>query len=53
MHEDSIPMLNHVRMKQENHPFREALLAYVFAPDRLLRISASIGMDLRTYLQHL
>ena len=40
--------LDLVQMKQQNEPFREELIAYVFDPDRMIRLSK--GLDLRTYL---
>lgn len=38
------------RMKQENATFTEELMAYVFQPERLMRLSCQYDMDLRSYV---
>lgn len=42
--------LDYSRMSQDNEAFKEELMAYVFDPDRLMRLSKSVSIDLRTYL---
>ena len=39
------------RMKQENATFTEELMAYVFEPARLMRLSGQYEVDFRDYLQ--
>ena len=43
--------LDHPRMREDNESFREELMAYVFEPERLIRLSEQYSIDLRTYLQ--
>jgi len=42
--------LDLVRMKEANEPFQEELVAYVYQPDRMIRMSHLMGIDFRTYL---
>jgi hypothetical protein len=39
------------QMKQENATFTEELMAYVFQPERLMRLSCQYDMDLRSYVK--
>jgi len=43
--------LDHERMREDNESFREELLAYVFEPSRLMRLSDQYEVDFRHYLQ--
>jgi len=43
--------LDHETMKENNQAFRLELLAYVFKPDRLLRLSQHFQVDFRVYLK--
>lgn len=43
--------LDHVRMRQDNEAFKEELMAYVFDPCRLIRLSTHFGNDFRNYLR--
>jgi hypothetical protein len=43
--------LDHVRMREQNESFKEELMAYVFEPCRLMRLSRQFGIDFRIYLQ--
>jgi len=43
--------LDHPRMKQDNEAFRLELMAYVFEPCRLMRLSEHYSIDFRNYLQ--
>jgi len=43
--------LDHETMSQANEPFKEELLAYVFDPERLMRLSAQYKVDFRVYLR--
>ena len=43
--------LDHERMKIQNEAFKEELIAYVFEPGRLMRLSRQFGIDFRIYLQ--
>ena len=42
--------LDYSRMKQENDVFKEELMAYVFEPGRLMRLSQQYEVDFRNYL---
>ena len=42
--------LDHVRMRIENEGFKEELMAFVFDPGRLMRLSKHFGVDFRIYL---
>ena len=39
------------RMKINNAPFTEELMAYVFQPERLMRLSSHYEVDFRDYLR--
>jgi hypothetical protein len=43
--------LDHSRMRQDNNAFAQELMAYVFEPGRLIRLSDQYEVDFRTYLQ--
>jgi hypothetical protein len=43
--------LDHETMRQANEPFKEELMAYVFDPERLMRLSAQYTVDFRVYLR--
>ena len=43
--------LDLAQMKENNQAFKEELIAYVFEPERLLRLSKKSCIDLRNYLQ--
>jgi hypothetical protein len=43
--------LDYPQMRQNNESFREELMAYVFDPCRLMRLSEQYLVDFRTYLQ--
>ena len=43
--------LDYSRMKQENDVFKEELMAYVFDPERLMRLSNQYSVNFRVYLQ--
>ena len=42
--------LDHERMRQDNEAFREELMAHVFEPGRLMRLSEQYEVDFRHYL---
>jgi hypothetical protein len=37
-------------MKENALPLKEELMAYLYDPDRLGRMAATLGLDMRTYL---
>jgi hypothetical protein len=42
--------LDYPQMRQDNEAFKDELMAYVFDPDRLMRLSDKYSVDFRTYL---
>jgi hypothetical protein len=42
--------LDHVQMREKNNAFKDELMAYVFDPDRLMRLSEKYSVDFRTYI---
>jgi hypothetical protein len=40
------------KMKANAFPLKEELLMYVYDPDRVARMSALVGVDMRTYVSH-
>jgi hypothetical protein len=44
--------LDKEKMKANAFPLKEELMMYVYDPDRMARISAKAGIDMRDYVKH-